>query len=127
MFFLLRRDQIGDRALEHLGREVDRLRQRRVGVDRVAQIDRIDAHLDRQRRLGDQVARIGANDAGYLLKAMALSSFVFFVPAVFVTVGWLDMGIVGTWLAYDLFMIGRFVTLLPGYRGDKWQRSIVST
>ena len=67
---------------------------------------------------------IGANDTGYLLKAMALSSFGFFVPGALICVGWLEMGIVGSWLAYDALMVGRFVTLLTRYRGDEWQRSI---
>ena len=70
---------------------------------------------------------IGANDTAYLLRAMALSSFAFFLPAALIAVVWLELGIVGAWVAYDVLMFGRFATLYPRYRGNRWQRSIAIT
>ena len=55
--------QVGDGALGHLGREADRLRQRRVRVDRERDVLRVGAHLDREHGLGDQLAGVGADDA----------------------------------------------------------------
>ena len=40
-----------------------RFAQRRVRVDGLADVDRVGAHLDRQRDLADQVAGMGADDA----------------------------------------------------------------
>ena len=56
--------QVGDRALGHLGGEADRLRQRRVGVDREADVLGVGAHLEREHGLGDQLAGVDADDAG---------------------------------------------------------------
>ena len=57
------RRQIRAHALERFGREADRLAQRRVRVDGAADVDRVGAHLDRQRDLADQVAGVRADDA----------------------------------------------------------------
>ncbi len=67
---------------------------------------------------------IGANDTAYLLGAMLASALCFFVPAALLFVAWLELGIVGAWLAYNCLMVGRFATLYPRLRGDCWQRSI---
>ena len=68
---------------------------------------------------------IGANDMGYLFKAMFVASFGVFVPAVLIFVYGLGWGIQGAWLAYNGLMIGRFLTLLPRYQGDRWLRTFV--
>jgi len=68
---------------------------------------------------------IGANDMGYLFKAMAVAAFAVFAPAVLILVYWLDGGLYGAWLAYNCLMIGRFLTLWPRYRADVWLRSFV--
>jgi len=68
---------------------------------------------------------IGANDMGYMFKAMALSAFAVFVPAALVFVYWLHWDIVGAWLAYNGLMVGRFFTLWPRYRSDRWLRSFI--
>src|SRR4029079_5745496 len=61
--FLLCWRQIGAHTLERFGAHADRLRQRRMRVDRLADVHRIAAHLDRERDLADQVARVRAGDA----------------------------------------------------------------
>ncbi len=66
---------------------------------------------------------IGANDVGYMLKATAIAAFGFFGPALVVFVAWLDWGLLGAWLAYDTLMVGRFLALLPRYRGRAWLRT----
>ncbi len=68
---------------------------------------------------------IGANDLGYLFRAMVMASLGIFVPAALLMVYWLDWGIQGVWLAYNSLMIGRFLTLLPRYRGGRWLRTFV--
>ena len=68
---------------------------------------------------------IGANDIGYLFKAMAVAAFAVFAPAALILVYWLDGGLYGAWLAYNCLMIGRFLTLWPRYRSDVWLRSFV--
>ncbi len=60
----LRRHQIGDRAVLDLRPEEHRLRQRRVGVDGQAEVLGVGAHLQRQYRLGDELAGVDADDAG---------------------------------------------------------------
>src|SRR5882724_9518065 len=52
--------QVGDRALERLGRHGHGLGQRGVRVDGQADVGRVGAHLDGQYRFGDEVARRGA-------------------------------------------------------------------
>ena len=60
---LLRHVEIGQRPREGLGRHGEGLRQGRMGMDGEADVLGVAAHLDRQRRLGDQVAGVGADDA----------------------------------------------------------------
>ena len=69
---------------------------------------------------------IGANDMKYLFKAMALALLGVFIPAALILVYWLDWGIQGAWLAYNCLMLGRFLTLLPRYRGDRWLRTFIA-
>ncbi|MCC7261942.1 MAG: MATE family efflux transporter [Candidatus Latescibacteria bacterium] len=69
---------------------------------------------------------IGANDVGYLFRAMAVSAFVFFVPAALLLVCALGGGLPGAWLAYDVLMVGRLLTLWRRYRGDQWLRTFVT-
>src|SRR2546421_11010920 len=45
-----------------LGRLHERLREGRVRVDREREVLRLGAHLDRERRLGDEIARALADD-----------------------------------------------------------------
>ena len=59
----LRDVQVGQRAFERFGRQPHRFRQRRVRMNRQADIGRVRAHLDRQRDLRDQLARVRADDA----------------------------------------------------------------
>ena len=66
---------------------------------------------------------IGANDLEYMLKATAIAAFGFFGPGLAIFVGWLDWGLLGAWLAYDGLMVGRFVALLPRYRGSAWLKT----
>lgn len=68
---------------------------------------------------------IGANDMEYLFKAMALSAFGVFVPAILIGVYGLEWGIRGAWLAYDGLMVGRLFTLWSRYRRDVWLRTFV--
>src|SRR5664279_5720730 len=58
-----RRRQVGAGPLERFGSEADRFAQRRVRMDRLADVDRVGAHLDRQRDLADHVAGVRADDA----------------------------------------------------------------
>ena len=57
------RRHVGAGAVRDLGRHADALAQRRVRMDRLADVDRVGAHLDRQRDLADQVAGMRADDA----------------------------------------------------------------
>ena len=68
---------------------------------------------------------IGANDMGYLFRAMAAASFLFFVPAAFVFVSVLGWQMQGAWLAYNGLMVGRFATLWPRYRGAAWLKTFI--
>src|SRR6516165_545554 len=55
--------QIGERAFEGLGRERYRLRERGMRMDRQADVRAVGSHLDRERHLAHQVARVRADDA----------------------------------------------------------------
>ncbi len=68
---------------------------------------------------------IGANDVGYLFRAMAVAALVCFVPAACLFVYTLGGGLPGAWLAYDALMVGRFLTLWRRYRSDRWLRTFV--
>ena len=57
LFFLGGR-QVGAHAFEYFRRHADRFAQRRMRMDRLADIDRIAAHLDREANLADQIARV---------------------------------------------------------------------
>jgi 1-hydroxy-2-methyl-2-(E)-butenyl 4-diphosphate synthase len=57
-------DQVGDRAVRHLGGEADGLVEGRVRVDGHADVFHVRAHLQRQHGLADQFAGVGADDAG---------------------------------------------------------------
>src|SRR5690606_19183286 len=61
---LLRQVEVGDGAVVDLGRHRHRLAQGRVRMDGVADVLDLAAHLDRQRRLGDQLAGVHADDPG---------------------------------------------------------------
>src|SRR6185369_13893519 len=61
--FLPRRRQIGAHAFEELGAQSDRFGERRMRMDRAADVGCIGAHLDRERDLADQVAGMRADDA----------------------------------------------------------------
>ena len=63
MLLLLRHIEIGQRAREASARHGEGLGQRRVRVDGQADVLGVGAHLDRQRRLGDEVARVRPDDA----------------------------------------------------------------
>jgi hypothetical protein len=60
---LLRDVEVGDRPFEDLGRQPDGFRQRRVRMDREADVVRVRAHLDGQRDLRDQLARVRTHHA----------------------------------------------------------------
>ena len=49
--------------MRHLGRHADAFAQRRVGVDGLADVHCIGAHLDGQRHFADHVAGMRAYDA----------------------------------------------------------------
>jgi len=68
---------------------------------------------------------IGANDVGYLFRAMAAAAFAVFAPAALLFVYGLGGGLQGAWLAYDGLMAGRFLTLWWRYRGDAWLKTFV--
>src|ERR1700694_660764 len=57
------RQHVRDGALGHFGAEENRLRQRRMRVDREADILGIGAHLEREHGLGDELARVDAHDS----------------------------------------------------------------
>ena len=60
---LLARRQVGAGAVRDLGGHADRFAQRRMRVDRLADVHRVRAHLDGQRDLADHVAGVRADDA----------------------------------------------------------------
>ena len=64
--------------MRHFRRHADALAQRRVGVDRLADIDRIRPHLNRQCNLANHVAGMGADHAAakYLAVAMGFRAVV---------------------------------------------------
>jgi MATE family multidrug resistance protein len=68
---------------------------------------------------------IGANDMSYMFAAMAVASFLFFVPAAAILVWWLDGGLLSAWLAYSALMLGRALPLTLRYRGDVWLRTFI--
>lgn len=68
---------------------------------------------------------IGANDMSYMFAAMAVASFLFFVPAAAILVWWLDGGLLSAWLAYSALMLGRALPLTLRYRGDLWLRTFL--
>ncbi|MDP6780082.1 MAG: MATE family efflux transporter, partial [Candidatus Latescibacteria bacterium] len=68
---------------------------------------------------------IGANDTGYLFKAMALSAFGIYLPATLFLVYCLGLDLKGAWMGYNCLMIGRFATLAPRYAGNRWMRTFV--
>ncbi len=70
---------------------------------------------------------IGANDAAYLFRAMALAAFAGFAPAAVLLVIALDGGLVSAWSAYIVLMLGRFLPLARRYRGGAWQRTFLTT
>ncbi|MBI2503455.1 MAG: MATE family efflux transporter [Candidatus Latescibacteria bacterium] len=69
---------------------------------------------------------IGANDVGYLFRAMAVSAFAFFVPAALLFVYSLGGELQGAWLAYDALMVGRFLTLWRRFRSEAWLKTFVA-
>ena len=69
---------------------------------------------------------IGANDARYLFGAMAIVAFGVYLPAMFIFVDLLELGLVGAWMGYNTLMLGRLITLGRRYRGRAWERSIAA-
>jgi len=63
LLLLLRRRQIRADALEYLRGHADALAQRRVRVDRLADVGGVAAHLHREADLAHQVAGVRADDA----------------------------------------------------------------
>jgi putative MATE family efflux protein len=63
---------------------------------------------------------IGAGDVGYLAGAMALSTFVCFVPAA-VAVGAGHGTLLQLWGALCILMVARFVTMWWRFRSPSWQ------
>ena len=47
--------------MRHFSRHANRLAQRRMRVNRLANVNRISPHLNRQRNLANHVARMGAD------------------------------------------------------------------
>ena len=70
---------------------------------------------------------IGANDAAYLFRAMALAAFAGFAPAAVVLVIALEGGLVSAWTAYLVLMLGRFLPLARRYQTEAWQRTFLPT
>ena len=70
---------------------------------------------------------IGANDAAYLFRAMALAAFAGFAPAAVLLVVALEGGLVSAWTAYLVLMLGRFLPLARRYRSSAWQRTFLTT
>ncbi|MBT3602688.1 MAG: MATE family efflux transporter [Candidatus Latescibacteria bacterium] len=68
---------------------------------------------------------IGANDTRYLFGAMAVASFVVFLPAFIIFVYGFSWGLTGAWLGLNSLMVGRFIMLWRRYVGDVWLRSAV--
>src|SRR5512132_4116260 len=60
---LFHRGQIGAHALEHFRSHPDRFTQRGMGMDGLADIDRIATQLDREADFADQVSGMGPHDA----------------------------------------------------------------
>ena len=61
--------------MRHLGRHADALAQRRMRVNRLADVYRVGAHLDGQRNLANHVARVGADHAAAKDLAVAMRRF----------------------------------------------------
>lgn len=68
---------------------------------------------------------IGANDTKYLFGAMAVASFVVFLPAFLIFVYGFSLGLTGAWLGLNSLMVGRFIMLWRRYVSDVWLRSAV--
>ncbi len=79
--FLLRRAEIGDGVFEHLGGKRNCLQQCRVRMHGQADVLGIRPHLDRQRRIGDQVAGIWADDAAASRRLVASSNSSWVTPS----------------------------------------------
>jgi putative MATE family efflux protein len=62
---------------------------------------------------------IGAGDTRYLARAMAFSAVVVFVPLALASLA-LDGGVVGVWVAIDVLMVARLVTMGARFRGGRW-------
>src|SRR6185295_3049918 len=62
--FLFDWRHVGADAFVELRGHADRLAGRRVGVDSLADVSRVGAHLDAERHLADEIAGAGADDAG---------------------------------------------------------------
>ena len=60
---LSRRRQVSTAAMRHFGSHANRFPERGVRMNRLADIDRVGAHLDRQRHLADHVASVRADHA----------------------------------------------------------------
>lgn len=67
---------------------------------------------------------IGANDTRYLFGAMAVASFVIFLPVFLIFVHGLSWGLAGAWIGLNSLMVGRFIMLWRRYIGDAWLRSV---
>jgi MATE family multidrug resistance protein len=68
---------------------------------------------------------IGANDTGYLFRAMVLAAFAVYTPAILMAVNVLDLGLYGVWAGYNFLMVGRFAVLFYRYRGERWLRTFL--
>ena len=51
------------------------------------------------------------------------SALIFFLQAILVLVYVFVYGLSGSWMGYNCLMIGRFITLYPRYRGEKWLKT----
>ncbi len=60
--------------MRHFCRQADALPQRRMRVNRLADVHRVCAHLDGQRDLAQHVARVGTDDAAAQNFAVATAS-----------------------------------------------------
>ena len=61
--FSFGRRQVRAHAFENFGRHANRLRERRVRVNGLADVDRISTHLDAETYLADQIAGVRAHNA----------------------------------------------------------------
>ncbi|MCW3038104.1 MAG: family efflux transporter [Solirubrobacterales bacterium] len=62
---------------------------------------------------------IGAGDTRFIARAMAFSALICFAPVVLASLLF-DWGVTGVWVALNVLMLARLVTMAVRFRGGRW-------